>query len=72
MGKDIQDPIVRGCIDFLILSFLVFVFFWLLAKSNGVWLGMEECENAMISQDDKCIAYYLTTEEIKLIDRLGE
>ena len=32
----------------------------------------DDCEQALILREHECKPYYLTTEEIKLIERLGE
>ena len=40
--------------------------------SYNVKAKKDDCEQVLILRADECKPYYLTTEEIKLIERLGE
>lgn len=41
-------------------------------KDYSVKAKKDDCEKALILRAHECKPYYLTTEEIKLIERLGE
>ena len=50
----------------------VFLGAWAESLINNDNAKKDDCEQALILRAHECKPYYLTTEEIKLIERLGE
>tara|TARA_R110002051_G_scaffold300243_1_gene367586 strand:- start:351 stop:572 length:222 start_codon:yes stop_codon:yes gene_type:complete len=60
---------------YVIFSLIPMFFFVGVHAANKHHTGKakkDDCEQMLVLRAEKCKPYYLTTEEIKLIERLGE
>jgi hypothetical protein len=67
-----MDELKFGFISIIVIVAIAVFGGYVASDNYKVNAKKDDCENALILRADECTAYYLTTEEVKLIDRLGE